>query len=409
MDANLFLKECENELSERFNELDDIALYNQKKILNAFQNNRVALRHFYGSTGYAYDDVGKETLNKIYSEVFECESALVSPLITGGTHALFLALSAVLRPGDTMLSITGAPYDTLIEAIKGIPGQDNGSLKDFGVTYEQVDLVDGKIDVELALNKIKELKPKLVFMQRSRGYGLRSAFSTFVFETVINKIREVNKDCLIFVDNCYGEFVETKEPSAVGADLVVGSLCKNPGGGIVPTGGYIAGTSRAVDLVAKRLTAPSIGLEVGGYEPGYRQFYQGLFVAPQTVKNAIKGAYLLGRVMEKLGYTVFPSSQEQSFDIVKSVIFNTDEELVKFVQLVQKCSPVDSDAVPMPWDMPGYDDQVIMAAGTFVQGASIELSCDSPIKSPYVAYFQGSLTYEHIKILAQEVLLTYGK
>lgn len=409
MDTNLFLKECENELSERFNELDDIALYNQKKILNAFQNNRVALRHFYGSTGYAYDDVGKETLNKIYSEVFECESALVSPLITGGTHALFLALSAVLRPGDTMLSITGAPYDTLIEAIKGIPGQDNGSLKDFGVTYEQVDLVDGKIDVELAINKIKELKPKLVFMQRSRGYGLRSAFSTFVFETVINKIREVDKDCLIFVDNCYGEFVETKEPSAVGADLVVGSLCKNPGGGIVPTGGYIAGTSRAVDLVAKRLTAPSIGLEVGGYEPGYRQFYQGLFVAPQTVKNAIKGAYLLGRVMEKLGYTVFPSSQEQSFDIVKSVIFNTAEELVKFVQLVQKCSPVDSDAVPMPWDMPGYDDQVIMAAGTFVQGASIELSCDSPIKSPYVAYFQGGLTYEHIKILAQEVLLTYGK
>ena len=378
MNTEKFLKECEDDLKIRFDELDDIAFYNQKKVLTAFQNNKVALRHFYGSTGYAYDDIGKEALNKIYAEVFECERAIVSPLMTCGTHALFLALSAVLRPSDTMLSITGDPYDTLIEAIKGIDGEDNGSLKDYGVKYEQIELSNGHIDIELAINKIKELKPKMVYIQRSRGYSMRSAIPCGEFKEVISKIRDV------------------------------GSLCKNPGGGLAGTGGYIVGTSRCVDLVAKRLTAPSIGLEVGGYELGYRSFYQGLFVAPQTVKNAIKGAYLLGRVMEKLGYKVYPSSLERSYDIVKSVIFNTPEELIKFVQLVQKCSPVDSDAVPMPWEMPGYEDQVIMAAGTFVQGASIELSCDSPIRSPYIAYFQGGLTYEHIKILAEAVLEEYS-
>ena len=299
---NKFLKECEQDLKERFEELDDIALYNEKKILKAFQNNHVALRHFYGSTGYAYDDVGKETLNKIYAEVFECEKAIVSPLITGGTHALFLGLSAILRPNDVMLSITGDPYDTLIEAIKGKDGEDNGSLKDFGVKYEQIELVGGKINIDYAIEKIKQLKPKLVFMQRSRGYGIRNAISCDEFEYVINKIRTVDKECFIFVDNCYGEFVETKEPCSVGADLCVGSLCKNPGGGLVAIGAYVAGTKRAVELVEKRLTAPSIGLEVGGHELGYRLFYQGLFMAPQTVKNAIKGAYLVGRVMEKLGY-----------------------------------------------------------------------------------------------------------
>ena len=269
------------------------------------------------------------------------------------------------------------------------------------------DLVDKNID--LAIKKIIEIKPKLVFMQRSRGYSLRSAISCDEFEIVIKKIREINKECLIFVDNCYGEFVETKEPSSVGADLVVGSLCKNPGGGLASTGGYVAGSASAVSLVEKRLTAPSVALEVGGYEMGYRQFFQGLFIAPQTVKNILKGSYLLGRVMEKLGYNVFPTSTENAYDIVKSVIFNTADELIKFVQLVQKCSPVDSDATPLPWDMPGYENQVIMAAGTFVQGASIELSCDSPIRSPYIAYFQGGLTYEHIKILAEEVLKEYSK
>ena len=407
MESLDFIKECENDLALCFSNLEDIAYHNQKKILKAFQNNRVALRHFYGSTGYAYDDVGKETLNKIYAEVFDCERAIVTPLITGGTHALFLALSSILRPGDTLLSITGEPYDTLIEAINGTEGQDNGSLKDFGINYQQIDLLNGHIDEEQALMAIKETLPKVVYLQRSRGYGLRNALSCSEFESIIKKIKEIHANSIIFVDNCYGEFVEKIEPTSVGADIVVGSLCKNPGGGIVPIGGYVAGKSKVVELVEKRLTAPSIGLEVGGYEPGYRLFYQGLFMAPTTVKNALKGAYLIGRVMERLGYSVFPASNDQTFDIVKSVIFNTEEELVKFVQLVQKCSPVDSDATPMPWDMPGYDSKVIMAAGTFVQGASIELSCDSPIKSPYVAYFQGGLTYDHIKILAEEMYKEY--
>ena len=409
MDTNIFLKECEEDLKQRFDELEDIAFYNQKKILKAFQNNKVALRHFYGSTGYAYDDVGKETLNKIYAEVFECEKAIASPLITCGTHALFLGLSSILRPNDIMLSITGEPYDTLIEAIKGNASEDIGSLKDFGIKYEQIELNNGQIDIEKSIEKIVKLKPKLVYMQRSRGYSIRNAISTIEFETVIKKIREVDKNCYIFIDNCYGEFVEKREPSAVGADLVVGSLCKNPGGGFVGTGGYLAGTKRAVELVEKRLTAPSIGLEVCGNEMGYRLFYQGLFTAPQTVKNVIKGGYLIGRVMEKYGYNVFPTSNQRTYDIVKSITFETSEELIKFVQLIQKCSPVDSDAVPFPWDMPGYENQVIMAAGTFVQGASIELSCDSPIRKPYIAYFQGGLSYEHIKIVAEEVAKLYKR
>lgn len=404
-----FLKECEKDLNTMYETLDDIAFFNEKKVLKAFQNNKVSLRNFYGSTGYAYDDSGKETLGKIYAEAFGCQKAIVSPLITGGTHALFLGLSAILRPNDVMLSITGEPYDTLIEAINGKDEEDIGSLKDFNIKYEQIDLKDGHVNIELAINKILELNPKIIYMQRSRGYGLRSAISVDEFQDVISKIKQINSSSYIFVDNCYGEFVETREPVEVGADIMVGSLCKNPGGGICATGAYVAGTKKAVDLVEKRLTAPSIGLEVGGYELGYRQFYQGFFVAPQTVKNILKGTYLIGRVMEKLGYNVFPSSEEQSYDIVKSIIFDNSEQLIKFVQLVQKVSPVDSDALPLPWDMPGYDDQVIMAAGTFVQGASIELSCDSPIRSPYVAYFQGGLTYEHIKILAEKVYELYKK
>lgn len=407
MDNLEFLKQCENDLQDRFSELDEIAYYNQKKILKAFQNHKVALRHFYGSTGYGYDDAGKPVLNSIYAEVFETESAVVSPLITCGTHALSLALFSVLRPNDLILSITGSPYDTVVDCIKGEEGKDIGSLKDLGVKYEQIELKNDIIDEDLVLKKVNDLKPKLIYMQRSRGYGWRKPLSIDDFEHIIKKIREIDKDCFIFVDNCYGEFVEKHEPSSVGADLVVGSLCKNPGGGIVPTGAYIVGTKRAIDLVERRLTAPSVGNEVGSYEMGYRLYYQGLFMAPQTVKNAIKGAYLIGRVMEKLGYDVLPSSNEKSYDIIKSIKLNSAEELIKFVQLVQKISPVDSDAIPEPWDMPGYSDKVIMAAGTFVQGASIELSCDSPIREPYVAYFQGGLTYEHIKILAEELYKNY--
>ncbi len=410
MNKDKFIKDCENELRERFEELDEISFYNQKKILRAFQNNNVELRHFYGSTGYGNSDVGRDTLNKVFAEIFGCESAVVSPLITCGTHALYLALSAVLRPGNKILSITGSPYDTLIDAINGNENGDIGSLKDFNISFSQIELTsDGHIDIEKMNKLIGESMPNMIYIQRSRGYSLRDALSVNEIKIAIDNVRKLNKDCYIFVDNCYCEFVEKTEPSAIGADLVAGSLCKNPGGGLVPTGGYVAGTKRAINLVERRLTAPSIGIEVGSYEPGYRLFYQGLFVSPDVVKNIIKGNYLVGKVMEKLGYTVFPNSNKKSYDIVKSIIFNTEDELIKFVQIIQKCSPVDSNAVPMPWNMPGYEDKVIMAAGTFVQGASIELSCDSPIRAPYIAYFQGGLTYDHLKIVAEELLDVYAK
>ncbi|MBO7528112.1 MAG: methionine gamma-lyase family protein [Clostridia bacterium] len=409
MDKISFLNQCENELKEMFDNLDDIAFYNQKKVLNAFQKESIELRHFYGSTGYGNSDVGRDTLNKVFADVFGAEMAVVSPLITCGTHALFLALSSVLRPKDLVLSITGAPYDTLQEAIFGIEGKDNGSLKDFGIEFKIQNLFDnGHIDIDTTIKNIKNLSPRMIYIQRSRGYSIRSAISVEEIKDAIQAIRKINNDCLIFVDNCYGEFVEKVEPSDVGADLVVGSLCKNAGGGIVSTGGYIVGTKKAVKLVECRLTAPSICMEVGSYEAGYRLFYEGLFIAPSIVKNALKGAYLIGKVMEKLNFRVFPSSNEKSFDIVKSIFFNSEDELIKFVQLIQKCSPVDSDATPLPWEMPGYEDKVIMAAGTFVQGASIELSCDSPIRAPYVAYFQGGLTYEHAKIVAENLIDTYG-
>ena len=404
------IKKCENELKEMYDNIDDIAFYNEKKILSAFLNNNIELRHFYGSSGYGNADIGRETLNKVFADVFGAEMAVVSPLITCGTHALYLALSSVLRPNDLVLSITGEPYDTLKEAIFGIDDKDNGSLKDFGIKFLQQELTQsGNININLALENIKKHNPKLIYIQRSRGYSTRSAISVNEIKCVIEEIRKIDNNCLIFVDNCYGEFVEKLEPSDVGADLVVGSLCKNPCGGIVSTGGYIVGTKRAVELVEYRLTAPSIGMEIGSYEAGYRLFYQGLFIAPSVVKNALKGAYLIGKVMEYLGYKAFPSSNELSYDIVKSIFFNTEDELIKFVQLIQKCSPVDSNATPIPWEMPGYNDKVIMAAGTFVQGASIELSCDSPIRPPYIAYFQGGLTYEHIKIVAEKLIEIYKK
>ena len=409
MDKLEFLKKCENELKEIFEYLDDIAFYNEKKILNAFQKNNIELRHFYGSTGYGNSDIGRDTLNKLYADIFGSEMAVISPLITCGTHALFLALSSVLRYGDLLFSITGEPYDTLHKAILGEKDNDIGSLKDYGVKYMQQELTeDGHIDVDLSIKNILKFNPKMVYIQRSRGYSIRSALSVNEIKNAITEIRKVNKNCLIFVDNCYGEFVEKQEPSEVGADLVVGSLCKNAGGGLVSTGGYIVGTKRAISLVESRLTTPSIKMEIGSYEQGYRLFYQGLFFSPSVVKNALKGAYLVGKVMENLGYKVFPGSNEKCYDIVKSIFFNNEKELIEFVQLLQKCSPVDSNAVPIPWDMPGYNDKVIMAAGTFVQGASIELSCDSPIRPPYIAYFQGGLTYEHIKIFAEKLLEHYG-
>lgn len=398
------ISECEKKLEGKFKELEDISFYNQKKVLRAFQEHRISAQHFAGTTGYGYDDVGRDTLRKVYSSVFGTEDAIVSPLITCGSHAISTVLFGLLRPGDTLLSISGSLYDTLQDTLYG---KGNGSLEDLGIKYEQIEMLDNEFDVPKIITRIKEINPKVIFVQRSRGYSSRKAISCEKMREIFSAIRKEYKDGFIAVDNCYGEFVEKYEPTEVGADVIVGSLIKNPGGGLAPTGGYIAGSKKAIDLISKRFTSPSLGLEVGSFELGYRLFYQGLFLAPHIVKEALKGAYLIGKVMEEKNYKVIPASDENSYDIIKSVIFNTEDELVKFVQNIQKFSPVDSYVLPMPWDMPGYEDKVIMAAGTFVGGASIELSCDSPIKKPYIAYFQGGLTYEHIKIVAEELIKLY--
>ena len=398
------LKDCEEKLQKQFDIVDDIAFFNQKKVLDAFVKNKVTSQCFAGTTGYGYDDVGRDTLAKVYADVFGGESAIVSPLITCGSHAITIVLFGLLRPNDILLSATGNLYDTLSDTLLG---KNNGSLENFGVKYMQVDMAGNNIDEALLVKKVKKLKPKVVFFQRSRGYSERKAISVDDMEGVFKKIKEVSPKSFIVVDNCYGEFVEKKEPLQVGADVIVGSLIKNPGGGLAPTGGYIVGKKEAVDKIATRFTSPSLLCEVGSFEQGYRLFYQGLFLEPHIVAQAIKGAYLVGQVMEEKGYKVIPANDERAFDIIKSVVFNTEDELVKFVQTVQTISPVDSFVLPLPWDMPGYEDQVIMAAGTFVGGASIELSCDSPIKKPYIAYFQGGLTYEHVKVFAQKLLELY--
>jgi len=398
------ITEIEQKNRKMFAYFEDIALFNQEKVLKAFQKNKVAGRHFAGTTGYGYDDVGRDTLAKVFADVFGAEKAIVSPLFTCGSHAISTALFGLLRPGDVLLSVAGKPYDTLDETIFGKEGENNGSLKDFGVQYTQVDLKDGVLDEKTILRAVSEKKPKVVYLQKSRGYAWRNSISVAEMAKLFTKIRKIDANCFIMVDNCYGEFTEKQEPIEVGADVAVGSLIKNPGGGLAPTGGYIAGTTRAIDLIAGRFTSPSLGLAVGSYENGYRNFYHGLFLAPHTVLQALKGTLLIGTVMESLGHEVFPASNQKTFDIVKSIQMKSKEELIKFVQMIQKLSPVDSFAVPMPWAMPGYTDEVIMAAGTFVAGSSIELSCDSPIRKPYIAYLQGGLTYEHAKLVALELL-----
>ncbi len=395
------IEDIEKELQPQFKRIEDIAYQNQKKVLDAFIECKISSQCFNGTTGYGYDDVGRDTLGRLYAKIFGTESAIVSPLLTCGSHAISTVLFGLLRPGDVMLSATGIPYDTLHDTLFG---KDNGSLEEFGIKYQQVDLVGDDIQIQLVIDKIKELKPKIVYFQRSRGYSSRKAFSVDVLAKVFDKIKpHMKEDSYIVVDNCYGEFVETREPSDVGADVVVGSLIKNPGGGIAPNGGYIAGTAKAIDKIATRFTSPSLKLEVGSFEQGYRLFYQGLFLAPHIVAQSVKGVYLVGEVLKSKGFKIIPDSNEPTFDIVKSVVFDTEEQLVKFVQTVQSVSPIDSYVLPLPWDMPGYEDKVIMAAGTFVGGASIELSCDSPIKKPYIAYFQGGLTYEHVKIFAEKI------
>lgn len=394
------IEECEKKLKSKFKKIEDIAYFNQTKVLEAFKDLNIAVRHFNGSTGYGYGDEGRNCLARLYAKAFGAESGIVSPHLLSGTHALTVALFGLLRPRDTLLCISGMPYDT----IRGvIYGENNGSLKDFGVNFVCCDLKDAKFDfkeIEKSLNE----SVKVVYIQRSRGYELRDAFSCAEIEKVCSFIRNLGFNGCIFVDNCYGEFVEKKEPTEVGADIMVGSLIKNAGGGLAPTGGYICGKEKYIDLIGKRLTAPSIGLEVGSYEGGYRNFYQGLYFAPHVVSQALKTSLLIGQAMEELGYKNYPSLDKIPYDITRAIEFGDAEKMVAFIREVQYASPIDGFVTCEPWDMPGYDDKIIMAAGTFVSGASIELSADGPVKPPYIAYFQGGLTYEHGKYALERIL-----
>lgn len=400
MDNTQFIDKCEIKLKEKFKAVDNNAYFNQVKVSQAFKNNQVAVRHFNGSTGYGYGDEGRDCLGKLYAEIFGAESGIVSSHIVSGTHALTVALFGLLRPGDTLLCISGMPYDT----IRGvIYGTDNGSLKDFGVAFECCDLNNGKFDFDEIKNKFTEFV-KVVYIQRSRGYELRDAFSCEEIENVCHFVRGLGFKGCIFVDNCYGEFVEKREPCEVGADIIVGSLIKNAGGGLAPTGGYICGKERYIDLIGKRLTAPSIGLEVGSHSAGYQYYYQGLFMAPHTVAQALKTSFLIGLAMDELGYKNYPSIDKMPSDITRAIQFDSAEKMIDFIREVQYASPVDGYVTCEPWDMPGYDDKIIMAAGTFVSGASIELSADGPVKPPYIAYFQGGLTYEHGKFALSKIL-----
>ena len=383
-------------LEERFQEIDKISEYNQLKVIKAMQDNRVGEAHFAATTGYGYNDMGRETLEKIYADCFHTEAALVRPQITCGTHALAVALSANLRPGDELLSPVGKPYDTLEEVI-GI--RDSiGSLKEYGITYAQVDLLeDGSFDYEGIRNAINE-RTKLVTIQRSKGYQTRPTLSVKRIGELIAFIKQIKPDIICMVDNCYGEFVEEQEPSDVGADMIVGSLIKNPGGGLAPIGGYICGTKQCVEQCAYRLSAPGLGQEVGANLGILPAFYQGFFLAPTVVAGALKGAIFAANLYETLGFSVVPNGTESRHDIIQAVTFGTPEGVIAFCKGIQAAAPVDSYVTPEPWDMPGYDAPVIMAAGAFVQGSSIELSADGPIKPPYAVYFQGGLTWYHAKL-----------
>lgn len=399
------LEEIENELADQFKRIDDITFYNQKKVLNAFKECKVSSQCFSGTTGYGYGDLGRDRLGEVFAKTFNTQKAIVSPHLTCGTHTISTVLYGLLRHGDMLLSITGLPYDTIQSTIFG---KGNSSLEDYGIIYKQIDLKeDSSFDVEKISKLVKKYKPKVVYLQRSKGYTNRKALAPSDMEEVFKLIKKLSPNSFIVVDNCYGEFVDKLEPTDVGADVIMGSLIKNPGGGLAQTGGYIAGSEKAIDLIATRYTNPSLKLEVGSYEMGYRMFYQGFFLAPHVVAQSLKGALLIGAVMEEKGFKVSPSNDIIMQDIVKAVSFDKAEDLIKFVQTVQTSSPVDGYVVPMPWDMPGYKDQVIMAAGTFVGGASIELSCDGPIRKPYIAYIQGGLTYEHVKVLAEKLLEIY--
>ena len=391
-----FAAETEQALKERFEAIDAVAEYNQMKVIKGMQDNRVSDIHFAATTGYGYNDLGRDTLEDVYASVFHGESALVRPQLMSGTHALHVALSGNLRPGDELLSPVGKPYDTLEEVI-GI--RDSvGSLKEYGVVYRQVDLFeDGSFDYEGIAAALNE-RTKLVTIQRSKGYATRPTLSVKRIGELISFIKNIKPDVICMVDNCYGEFVETLEPTDVGADMIVGSLIKNPGGGLAPIGGYIVGRKDCIERASYRLSAPGLGKEVGASLGLNQQLYQGLFLSPVVVSGALKGAIFAANIYERLGYGVVPDGSESRHDIIQAITFGTPEGVISFCKGIQAAAPVDSYVTPEPWDMPGYDSPVIMAAGAFVQGSSIELSADGPIKPPYAVYFQGGLTWYHAKL-----------
>ena len=390
-----FGEKIEESLKERFAEIDARAEYNQMKVIKAMQENRVSAECFNMSSGYGYNDLGRDTLEKVYASCFKGEDALVRPQITCGTHALALALMSNLRPGDELMSPVGKPYDTLEEVIGIRPSK--GSLAEYGVTYSQVDLLpDGSFDYENIKKAIND-RTKLVTIQRSKGYATRPTLSVTRIGELISFIKNIKPDVICMVDNCYGEFVEEKEPLEVGADMIVGSLIKNPGGGLAPIGGYIVGKKECVENAAYRLTSPGLGKEVGASLGVIQSFYQGFFMAPTVVSGALKGAVFAANIYEKLGFSVIPNGTESRHDIIQAVTFNNPDAMIAFCEGIQAAAPVDSHVTPEPWDMPGYDAQVIMAAGAFVSGSSIELSADGPIKPPYAVYFQGGLTWQHAK------------
>ncbi len=397
--AQAFVAAMESELLPVFARIESIEYQNEAKVLRALQREKIALHHFAPTTGYGYDDIGRDALDRVFACALDAEDALVRPQFTSGTHAIFTALSGLLEPGNTMLSATGRPYDTLEKAI-GISGDVYGSLKRMGVAYEEVPLTeDDKIDIEAVIDMLLRTDACLVYFQRSRGYAWRNALLPETdLAPAFSAVRKAKPGCIIVVDNCYGEFTQPHEPTAFGADIEIGSLIKNPGGGIAPTGGYIAGTHTCIERIAQRLTVPGMGREVGSYAGSYAPFYQGLFLAPHTTAQSLKTAVLFARVFEACGMETLPSSSAERSDIVQSLRFRSEEALIAFCRSIQAASPVDSFVVPEPWDMPGYTSQVIMAAGAFVQGASIELSADAPIKKPYTAYVQGGLTYSHGRI-----------
>ncbi|MBQ9014324.1 MAG: methionine gamma-lyase family protein [Bacilli bacterium] len=387
---------CEKEVKEEFNKIDELCDLNSIKVLNAFNKNNISEVHFNSTTGYGYGDIGRDAIENVFADVLGGEDALVRSQFISGSHALTVALFAYLRPGDIMLSISGLPYDTLHEVI-GIK-ENKSSLKSFGIKYEQIDLVNDDFDYDAIKKYLKNNKVKLIEIQRSKGYSTRKSITIDKVEKVCKFIKDIDKDIIIMVDNCYCEFVEEKTPLEVGCDVIVGSLIKNLGGGIAPNGAYIAGKKELIDLAGERLTLPGEGREVGPTLGINKSILQGLFLAPSVVASSLKTAVLTSKVLQHLGYKVEPKYNDNRCDIVQSIIFGNEDDLVSYCQGIQAASPIDSFSKPIPWDMPGYDDKVVMASGSFTQGSSIELSCDGPVRDPYIAYQQGSLTYNYGKI-----------